>query len=99
MEVELARPYGFCSGVRRIIGLVERALQEGPIYSLGEPIHNPGEVARLRELGLVIVDRLAGLPQDGRGRRFLVRAHGISPEVRGEVERRGFKIIDGTCPL
>lgn len=99
MEIELARPYGFCSGVRRIIGLIERTLQEGPIYSLGEPIHNPGEVSRLRELGLAIVDRLAELPEEGRGKRFLVRAHGLPPEVRREVERRGFKIIDGTCPL
>lgn len=99
MEIELARPYGFCSGVRRIIGLVERTLRDGPLFSLGEPIHNPEEVARLRSLGLAIVDRLAELPEDGRGKRFLVRAHGISPGVRGEVERRGFKIIDGTCPL
>jgi len=99
MEIELARPYGFCSGVRRIIGLVERTLQEGPIYSLGEPIHNPGEVSRLRSLGLVIVDRLAELPEEGRGKRFLIRAHGIPPEVREEVERRGYEIIDGTCPL
>lgn len=99
MEIELARPYGFCSGVRRIIGLVERTLRDGPLFSLGEPIHNPEEVARLRSLGLAIVDRLAELPEDGRGKRFLVRAHGISPGVRGEVKRRGFKIIDGTCPL
>jgi 4-hydroxy-3-methylbut-2-enyl diphosphate reductase len=100
MEIELARPYGFCSGVRRIIGLVERTLREKQkLYSLGEPIHNPEEVARLRSLGLVIVDRLAELPEDGRGKRFLVRAHGISPEVRGEVERRGYEIIDGTCLL
>jgi 4-hydroxy-3-methylbut-2-enyl diphosphate reductase len=100
MEVELARPFGFCSGVRRIIGLVERSLKEGQeLYCLGELIHNPEEVARLRGLGLVTVQDLDELPRDGRGRRFLIRAHGISPELRREVARRGYRIIDGTCPL
>jgi len=100
MGVELARPYGFCSGVRRIIGLVERLLQEPEeLYCLGELIHNPEEVTRLRSLGLVTIRSLEELPRDGRGRRFLIRAHGISPQVRGEVERRGYEIVDGTCPL
>lgn len=99
MEIELARPYGFCSGVRRIVGLVEQALEDGPIFCLGELIHNPGEVERLRSLGLVTVGSLRELPRDGRGKRFLIRAHGISPRARGEIERRGYEIIDGTCPL
>ena len=100
MEVELARPIGFCSGVQRIVRLVEQLLQEKQkIYCLGQLIHNPQEVARLGRLGLVTVGSLNGLPKDGRGRRFLIRAHGIPPQVREEVARRGYEIIDGTCPL
>ncbi len=100
MEIELVRPYGFCSGVRRIVGLIERLLQErGRLYCLGQPIHNPGEVARLQAAGLQVLPELAELPEDGRGEPFLIRAHGLLPELKAEVERRGYEIIDGTCPL
>lgn len=100
MEIELIRPYGFCSGVRRIVGLIERLLRErGRLYCLGQPIHNPGEVARLEAAGLVVLADPSSLPEDGRGKPFLVRAHGLAPQLRAEVERRGYEVIDGTCPL
>ncbi|MFQ6090601.1 MAG: 4-hydroxy-3-methylbut-2-enyl diphosphate reductase [Candidatus Bipolaricaulia bacterium] len=100
MEIELVRPFGFCSGVRRIIGMVEHFLKAPEqLYCLGELIHNPGEVARLGNSGLRTIRTLEGLPEDGRGKRFLIRAHGISPKARGEVARRGYEIVDGTCPL
>ncbi|MGQ9476944.1 MAG: 4-hydroxy-3-methylbut-2-enyl diphosphate reductase [Candidatus Bipolaricaulia bacterium] len=102
MEIELVRPYGFCSGVKRIVGLIERLLREGErgrLYCLGQPIHNPGEVARLQAAGLQVLSELAELPEDGRGEPFLIRAHGLSPELKAEVERRGYEIVDGTCPL
>jgi 4-hydroxy-3-methylbut-2-enyl diphosphate reductase len=99
MEIKVVRPYGFCSGVQRTVGLVERLLrQPEELYCLGELIHNPGEVARLGALGLSTLDSLEELPADGAGKRFLIRAHGISPQIREEVERRGYEIIDGTCP-
>lgn len=99
MEIKLVRPYGFCSGVRRTVGLVERFLQgPGELYCLGELIHNPEEVARLAALGLRTVSSLEELPPDGAGKSFLIRAHGISPQIREEVERRGYEIVDGGCP-
>jgi 4-hydroxy-3-methylbut-2-enyl diphosphate reductase len=100
MEIELIRPYGFCSGVRRIVRLIERLLRErGRLYCLGPPIHNPGEVARLEAGGLIVLADLASLPPDGRGEPFLIRAHGLAPQLRAEAERRGYEIVDGTCPL
>lgn len=99
MELKLVRPYGFCSGVQRTVRLVERLLQEPEeLYCLGELIHNPGEVARLAALGLQTRQSLEGLPADGTGKRFLIRAHGVSPQIREEVKERGYEVIDGTCP-
>ena len=42
MEVLLANPRGFCAGVERAIGIVERALavHGAPIYVRHEVVHN-----------------------------------------------------------
>ncbi|MCR4403817.1 MAG: 4-hydroxy-3-methylbut-2-enyl diphosphate reductase [Candidatus Acetothermia bacterium] len=99
MEIELVRPYGFCSGVRRTVGLVERLLRErGQLYCFGELIHNLEEVARLAALGLRTVSSLEELPIEGAGKRFLIRAHGLPPQILEEVKQRGYQIVDGTCP-
>ncbi len=29
---------------------------------------------------------------------IIIRAHGISPDERGKLEKTGMKIIDATCP-
>jgi 4-hydroxy-3-methylbut-2-enyl diphosphate reductase len=42
------------------------------------------------------VDELHEVPDDAT---VIFSAHGISPEVRREAERRGLRVIDATCPL
>ena len=51
MEVVLANPRGFCAGVDRAIGIVERALElhGAPIYVRHEVVHNKFVVDDLRQ--------------------------------------------------
>src|SRR6266550_2457498 len=98
MEVLLAEEFGFCFGVERAVEMVEDALQEGvrPIRSLGPLIHNAQEMERLGELGVSTID----VPDEADGDTIaVIRAHGVTPEVQRDLERRAAKVIDATCPF
>lgn len=98
MTVLLANPRGFCAGVDRAIGIVERALElfGAPIYVRHEVVHNKFVVDGLRERGAIFVDELDDVPDDST---VIFSAHGVSRAVWEEAERRKLKIFDATCPL
>ena len=98
MEVFLANPRGFCAGVERAIGIVERALalHGAPIYVRHEVVHNKFVVDDLRGKGAVFVDELEQVPSGGT---VIFSAHGVSQAVRREAAARGLKVFDATCPL
>lgn len=102
--IEIARSAGWCFGVERIVQMAEHLLSEtpdGPVYCLGELIHNPHEVERLRAKGMVFVKSLSELPplEPGQRRKILIRAHGVAPSVKKALQTKGYEIYDGTCPL
>jgi len=101
--IEIASSAGWCFGVERIVDLAEKLLASEPlpVYCLGELIHNPQEVKRFEEKGLIFINTVDQLPllQSGEGRKILIRAHGVAPQVKRELQERGWQIVDGTCPL
>ena len=94
----LARPRGFCAGVERAIGIVERALERfgPPVHVRHEIVHNRRVVDDLRARGAVFVDELDEVPD---GAITVFSAHGVSRRVEAEAEARGLPVIDATCPL
>ncbi len=98
MSVLLANPRGFCAGVDRAIGIVERALElfGAPIYVRHEVVHNKFVVDGLRERGAVFVEELDQVPADAT---VIFSAHGVSQAVWDEAKHRGLKVFDATCPL
>ena len=97
-EIVLAGPRGFCAGVDRAIDIVELALGvcPPPVYVRKEIVHNRHVVEALRAKGAHFVDELDEVPD---GATVIFSAHGISPAVRSEAQRRGLRVIDATCPL
>ena len=97
-QVLLAGPRSFCAGVERAIEIVERALdQKGPpVYVRKQIVHNSHVVAGLEERGAIFVDELSEVPD---GASVVFSAHGVSPAVRDEADRRGLTTVDATCPL
>ena len=94
----LAEPRGFCAGVVRAIDVLDRVLdvEPPPVYAFHEIVHNRYVVDRFRERGAVFVDALDEVPE---GARIVFSAHGVSPVVVQEAERRKLRVIDATCPL
>jgi 4-hydroxy-3-methylbut-2-enyl diphosphate reductase len=98
-KLVLAQPRGYCAGVDRAVQTVERALDlhGAPVYVRKEIVHNKHVVAELRERGAVFVDELTDEVPAGAVTVF--SAHGVSPAVHADAERRGLRTIDATCPL
>jgi 4-hydroxy-3-methylbut-2-enyl diphosphate reductase len=95
----LAAPRGYCAGVDRAVQTVERALTlyGAPVYVRKEIVHNKHVVEQLRERGAVFVEELDDTIPEGAMTVF--SAHGVSPAVHEEAERRSLRTIDATCPL
>ena len=99
LEVILSPYTGYCFGVKRAMSLIDRAVEERPgakIYTLGEIIHNPQEVSRLRDRGIEPVSSLDDVEE---GSFLILRAHGVHPDLIEEAERRGIRLLDATCPF
>ncbi len=60
-------------------------------------MHNKHVVAQLRERGAVFVDELDDTVPEGAITIF--SAHGVSPAVHADAQRRRLQTIDATCPL
>ena len=98
MKVTVDKSSGFCWGVVRTVDIAEKELAAGEkLYSLGDIIHNPVEIERLRSEGLETVthDDLSKL----RGAKILIRAHGEPPETYKHAQELGITLIDATCPV
>ncbi len=88
---------GFCFGVTTAIQTAENELQKGPLFCLGDIVHNGQEVERLASLGLETIDY-----DDLRtlhNVRVLLRAHGEPPSTYHIAQRNNIEIIDASCPV
>ena len=96
MKIIIAKTSGFCMGVRRAVEMVLDAPEEhlNPISTYGPLIHNPQVLEILKEKGISAINEP---PQQGSG-TVLIRAHGVPPETRDQLEEVGFNVIDATCP-
>lgn len=95
--VTVAKTAGFCFGVKRAVDMAERACQEyGSIWALGDIIHNTHEVRRLEEMGVHKAEDVADIPD---GVPVLIRAHGVPEAVLRQLETKGCRIVDATCPF
>lgn len=99
MRIEVIDPHGFCGGVKRAVGIAEKAVRNacgGRVYGLHEIVHNESVIRSLEAGGMVFVESVADIPD---GATMLISAHGTSPSVFDEAERRGIRVIDATCPF
>ena len=101
MIVSVDKSAGFCWGVIRTIDIAESELKESQpgqrLYVLGDIIHNPMEIERLKNEGLTTISH-AELPtiKDGR---VLIRAHGEPPSTYERARELGVELVDATCPV
>ena len=88
---------GFCFGVRDAIEVVRELGERGQqVYTLGAIVHNPQVAEELDKIHVHVIDSLDDAPD---GALVAITAHGAPPDFEEQAERRGFKVVDTTCPL
>lgn len=98
-RVVVAAELGYCWGVRRALDIVQQAADpSGPIAPIGDVIHNPQVVERLRTQGIEGATSVGEAVDRGFG-RVAITAHGMGPHLAAEAETAGVELIDTTCPL
>lgn len=94
MKMTVAKTAGFCFGVRRALDMAYRLAENGGGCTFGQLIHNKHVTDELARRGVVIAESL----DDVKG-TMIIRSHGVGQAVYDELERRGIKYIDATCPF
>ena len=104
ITIRLAREFGFCYGVERAVEYAYQTRRKFPelrIVLVGEIIHNPYVNARLKDLGIEILDRA-----DGRAFDFtsiqpadvvILPAFGVTIEDFDRLRTLGCILVDTTC--
>ncbi|MDO5580343.1 MAG: 4-hydroxy-3-methylbut-2-enyl diphosphate reductase [Planctomycetia bacterium] len=105
MEIVLARPRGFCAGVKRAVAILEEILLAAsrpdsgiklPVYVFHELVHNTWVVRSFQNRGVQFVNDLDHVPA---GSVLLFSAHGVAPIIRQQANDLQLKTVDATCPL
>lgn len=97
MRVEIDEHSGFCFGVVNAIRKAEQELERGPLYCIGDIVHNNLEVERLKQKGLRTIEH--GEFACLKDCRVLFRAHGEPPVSYEIAKGNGVEVIDASCPV
>lgn len=98
-KVVVAQELGYCWGVRRALDIiVDASSAENRIAPIGDIIHNPQVVERLRSHGVEGATSVDEAKTRGFG-RVAITAHGMGPELSHRAEAEQMELVDTTCPL
>ena len=97
MRVTVAKSLGTCFGVQDAIDLAMDEKHRGELTVIGQLVHNPQTVQRLRESGVQIVDQLD--PETITNKRVMITAHGAPQSMHDRAREMGYNVIDASCPL
>ncbi len=96
MAIKLAKTAGFCFGVRRAL---EMALSQShnkniKLQTFGPLIHNQQVIDLLKSKNICYSEKT----EEINAQKILIRAHGVTPEIKKNLEEKGVDIVDATCP-
>lgn len=96
MKITIAKSAGFCFGVKRALEIAFKTAKfKAKVYMLGDIVHNEDVVDKIKKAGIKKINKLAG----GVNKILLIRAHGTSKSIVERARKKGYKIIDATCPM
>lgn len=98
-QIIVAEEMGYCWGVRRALDIIQEAGDPAnPVATIGDVIHNPQVVERLRGHGVDTSASIAEAAERGF-KRVAITAHGAGPHMATEAAQHGVALLDTTCPL
>jgi 4-hydroxy-3-methylbut-2-enyl diphosphate reductase len=103
VTIRLAREFGFCYGVERAVEYAYQTRKKFPdraLYLVGEIIHNPNVNARLREMGVTILERAENgfdFSNLGPSDVVIMPAFGVTIDDFAALREKGCVLVDTTC--
>lgn len=92
----VAKNIGFCFGVKRSVKMAEKLLKKYSfLYSIGDIVHNPIVIEKLKEKGLKVVENEKEIEKVP----FIIRSHGLGMEKIEKLKKKEIEIYDATCPF
>jgi 4-hydroxy-3-methylbut-2-enyl diphosphate reductase len=97
VKITLAQAMGTCFGVQDAIDLALQPEFSGRLTVVGQLVHNPQTMERLRANGVRVIERdqIETIATEA----VMITAHGASDSTKASLKERGFIVYDATCPL
>ncbi len=96
LKIIIAKRAGFCFGVKRAVDMGFDAAQKNDgVYTLGPIIHNPQVIEKLKSEGVQLTDDI----DNPKIKTIIIRTHGVQQEVSDKLSKKGYKVVDATCPF
>jgi 4-hydroxy-3-methylbut-2-enyl diphosphate reductase len=96
-KITVAKEIGFCGGVRRSIQIVEDTLaKHNKVQVFGQLVHNGAVTNELETQGVLFRNSIRMLD---KVIPVVLKAHGTTPALIQKLHKKGFQVIDSTCPL
>jgi len=98
LKIVLATPRGFCAGVERAVGTLQKAIDsfDSPVYVKHEVVHNKFIIEDFKKKGVKFIEDINLVPDNSV---LIYSAHGVSKNVKEAAKQKNLKIFDATCPL
>ena len=97
VRITLAQAMGTCFGVQDAIDMALDPAFYGCLTIVGQLVHNPQTMERLRANGVRVIDR--DQVDTITTEAVMITAHGASDSTKEDLRQRGFTVYDATCPL
>ena len=95
MKILKAEHLGMCFGVRDAIALAREEAARQPVTILGQLVHNPTVLQRLKAQGVAFAENAAEV----RTPTAIITAHGASDSAIARARSKIGKVIEATFPL
>ncbi|HHY76950.1 MAG TPA: bifunctional 4-hydroxy-3-methylbut-2-enyl diphosphate reductase/30S ribosomal protein S1 [Clostridiales bacterium] len=100
MKIILDKHAGFCFGVKNAVDQTLKAIKENQdkkIYTYGSLIHNRHVTEDLKRKGVEEIENLKDIKDDNS--LIIIRSHGVPRSIINEINSKGIKYVDCTCPF
>ena len=100
MKIKLAETSGFCFGVKSAVDKTYEILDNknnsttDKKYMFGKLIHNSEVVNEMCNKGIIVAESIDDIDDNST---VVIRAHGVSPEIKEKLTAKGCYIVDCTC--
>jgi len=95
-KIIVGKSIGFCFGVTKAVNTAKQVLKKKKcLTTLGDLVHNPIVMEELKSKGLKVINHLS----EAQNNPFIIRSHGLPPDVLEELRKYTAEIYDATCPF